>query len=92
MPVGLTDFCSLSIEDVLAIEAAAVAAATGGGTVVAWSSAGSSVTKTVDGSPSDVIRACNYAKKKLQPDIYGTFNNRTVVSHAGWNTRITEES
>ena len=92
MPVGLTDFCGLSIEDVLAIEAAAVASATaGGGTVVAWSSAGSSVTKTVDGSPSDIIRACNYAKKKIGPDIYGQFLNRTVVSHIGRGTPSTRE-
>ena len=92
MPVGLTDFCGLSIEDVLAIEAAAVANATaGGGSVVAWSSAGSSVTKSVDGSPADIIRACNYAKKKLQPEIYGQFLNRTVVSHVGRGSTSLED-
>lgn len=87
MPVSIDAYCGLSIDDVLEIEAAAVAAAkSGGGAVVAWSSAGSSVTKSIDGTPAEILRAVLYAKKYIQPDIYGVNLTRTVVSHAGRST------
>lgn len=83
MPVSIGDFIGLSIDDVLTIEAAAVAAASAGGSVVAWSSEGSSVTKSIDGSPADVLRACLFAKRYIMPDIYGRNVTRTSVSFAG---------
>lgn len=80
MPVAIDSFIGLSIEDVLDIEASAVAAVKAGGSVVSWSSEGSSVTKNVDGTPTEVLRAILFAKKHLQPEIYGRNLTRTTVS------------
>lgn len=80
MPVSIGDFIGLSIDDVLNIEAAAIGAVKSGGTVVSWSSEGSSVSKAVDGSPSDILRACQFAKKHIMPEVYGRNITRTSVS------------
>ena len=80
MPVAVTDLIGLSIDDVLDIEARAVTALKAGGSVVSWSGAGSSVQRIADGSPADILRAVNYAKKHLQPEIYGRNVTRTSVS------------
>lgn len=91
MAMALTSLVGLSIEDILAIETAAIATIKTGGKVISWSSAGTSVTKQLDGSPSEVLQACTYAKKKLLPGVYGTFNNVTRVTCATGGTVSTEE-
>lgn len=80
MPIALNAFVDLSLQDILDIEAKAVTAATTGGTVSSWSSAGNAVTKLVDGSPSDILRACQFAKRYKNPEIYGRNVTRTAVS------------
>lgn len=80
MPVAIDSFIGLAIEDILEIEAAAVAAVKAGGSVVSWSSEGSSVTKNVDGTPTEVLRAVLFAKRYIQPEIYGRNLTRTTVS------------
>jgi hypothetical protein len=80
VPVAIDAFIGLSIEDILEIESAAVAAVKAGGSVVSWSSEGSSVTKNVDGTPTDTLRAVLFAKRFIQPEIYGRNITRTSVS------------
>ncbi len=92
MPVSVDSFIGLSIDDVLEIEAAAVAAVKSGGNVVSWSSEGSSVTRIADGTPSDVLRACLYAKRYLQPEIWGRNLTRTSVSFRPRNEETEVES
>ena len=86
MPVALDAFLGLSIDDILDIEARAVAAVKSGGSVVSWSSAGSSTSRIPDGTPSEVLRACLWAKRHIQPEIYGRNLTRTSVSFGGIST------
>ena len=86
MPVALDAFLGLSIDDILDIEARAVAAVKSGGNVVSWSSAGSSTSRIPDGSPSEILRACLFAKRQIQPEIYGRNITRTSVSFQDGST------
>jgi hypothetical protein len=80
MAMPIDALVGLTLEQVLAIETKAAAAVTSGGSVVSWSSTGMSVSRLADGTPSEILRACQYAKKVLAPEVYGPLITRTSVS------------
>lgn len=71
-------------DEVQTIFAAAKASITSGSTVVSWSSAGSSVTKSIppDTTPSEVCSWCQWMLRALNPEVYGY--NRSRVKAAYW--------
>jgi hypothetical protein len=83
--LALDSFASLELNDILTIEQAAVSALSSGGSVVSWSAAGSSVSKLVDGKPSEILKACDYAKRLKWPHIYGQLRTRTRVAFGQYN-------
>lgn len=80
MAMPIDALVGLSIEQVLDIETKAAAAVASGGSVVSWSGTGMSVSRLADGTPSEILRACHYAKQMLAPQIYGQRITRTSVS------------
>ena len=80
MAMPIDALVGLPLETVLAIETKAAAAVASGGSVVSWSSTGMSVARLADGTPSEILRACHYAKQTLAPHIYGARVTRTSVS------------
>ena len=77
--VPIDALVSLDLNDILDIEPTAVAAIKSGGVVTTWGAAGSTVTKLADGKPSEVLKACDFAKRTKWPQIYGAIRSRTVV-------------
>lgn len=80
MAMAIDALAGLTLDQVLDIEAKAAAAIAAGGSVVSWSGTGMSVTRLADGTPSEILRACQYAKQTIAPHIYGQRITRTTVS------------
>lgn len=71
MPLPLDIFVNESESDVLAIKAQALKFFKEGKTIMNYGVAGRTVGKAMVGNPEEILAACNYALKALNPADYG---------------------
>lgn len=83
LPISLfidAGYTVTEIPKIVEIRDTAMAFIAEGKTVMSWGSAGSSASKQMVGNPADILQACGYALRHLDPTNYGYNQTRTRVN------------